>query len=564
MEKTYIIGKKENCSFLDGIIKRNIKFLYPSFDEELNDFVVNQLSDLDIHDLVIFDLDSENRERICELAFHIRLTPEVPNGRYVPFLFTSFYSLKSFLGDLHSQILLTKGCSFCLNSEVEESLQHLHPLTEKEYEEEFIKRITIRPEGDGSSHSIANEWGAEALSKILPSEKKDIVSKIFSDKKKKLYFKYRKALSNLTDTSEPYKYKSLEEPIDIGDNKYLIIDDEAGQGWEGVLRAMINSTNVPVVFKQKVKNYKQLPKDIRTFFENDNINEVVDLVFLDLRMRGDEEEEVYNPRLFSGMNILKEIKRHNKGIQVIIFTASNKAWNLKALLDAGADGYYIKESPEYGFSDKFSEANSNALCDSIKRCIKRSYLKNIYSSIKQIEKAFNKNQKAKADKDYRDFLKEILNQIKLAFELENLTDPTDDSKEAKRKFASAYIALYQNIELINKKLVIQDAEGHWRLGDINGKYATGMKNDLSCHYSIMNIDTTKWKYPEWMKIMSLYCDFWNQNDDDFVKTIYDLIDKRNSFIHNDKDKLSTIHSDIYLPKAFISLFYSIERICCFL
>ena len=204
------------------------------------------------------------------------------------------------------------------------------------------------------------------------------------------------------------------------------------------------------------------------------------------------------------------------------------------------------------------------MCDSIKRCIKRSYLKNIYSSIKQIEKAFNKNQKAKADKDYRDFLKEILNQIKLAFELENLTDPTDDSKEAKRKFASAYIALYQNIELINKKLVIQDAEGHWRLGDINGKYATGMKNDLSCHYSIMNIDTTKWKYPEWMKIMSLYCDFWNQNDDDFVKTIYDLIDKRNSFIHNDKDKLSTIHSDIYLPKAFISLFYSIERICCFL
>jgi DNA-binding NarL/FixJ family response regulator len=29
-----------------------------------------------------------------------------------------------------------------------------------------------------------------------------------------------------------------------------------------------------------------------------------------------------------------------------MFTASNKAWNMKALLDAGADGYYIKESPE--------------------------------------------------------------------------------------------------------------------------------------------------------------------------------------------------------------------------
>lgn len=391
MEKTYIIGKKDNFSILDGINERNFIFLYPLFDEELNDFVVDQLSDLDIHDLVIFDLDSENRERICELAFHIRLTPEVPNGHYVPFLFTSFYSLKSFLGDLHSQILLTKGCTFCLNNEIEESLQHLHPLTEKEYEEDFLKRIIIRPEGDGSSHSIANEWGAAALSKILPSEKKDIVSQILNDKKKTLYFKYRKALSQLTDISENFNYDSLEKPIDIGDKKVLIIDDEAEKGWAIVLKEMINSTNPPVVYSQKVKNYQQLPKEIRNCIDNENIDEVSDLVFLDLRLRGDEEEDIYNPRLFSGMDILKKIKHHNKGIQVIIFTASNKAWNLKELLDKGADGYYIKESPEYGFSEKFSEANSKALCDSIRRCIDRSYLKNIYSSIKQIEKAFNLN-----------------------------------------------------------------------------------------------------------------------------------------------------------------------------
>lgn len=71
-------------------------------------------------------------------------------------------------------------------------------------------------------------------------------------------------------------------------------------------------------------------------------------------MNGVQEEKVLSPNEFSGMKILKAIKAANQGIQVIMFTASNKAWNMKALLDAGADGYYIKESPEFAFPNSYS------------------------------------------------------------------------------------------------------------------------------------------------------------------------------------------------------------------
>lgn len=65
-----------------------------------------------------------------------------------------------------------------------------------------------------------------------------------------------------------------------------------------------------------------------------------------------EENRELAPDDMSGMNILKRIKQVNPGNQVIIFTASSKSWNLKALMDNGADEYYLKESPLYHLQRK--------------------------------------------------------------------------------------------------------------------------------------------------------------------------------------------------------------------
>ena len=565
MGKIYIIGEDKQCYFLKNT--ENVLFLYPSINEDKNDFVVKNFQGLNKSDVVIFDFENGNWEVECEVALHIRLTPEIPEGRFVPFVFSSNSSLLTYIGkersSEHSTIFLTKGYSFVSPQDVEYELPYQQPITLDDYYEGFLKRIRIRPEGDADGHSIANEWGAKALARMLPSNMTEYVKKTFEKKESKLYFKYRMALSGFSNTTDIYKYQNLKEPIDIGDKKVLIIDDEADKGWSSVLEMMIKSSIKIEVFNQKAKSYNQLPQNIRKNIESENNSAVYDLIFLDLRMNGVEEEDIYNPKEFSGMKILKEIKNKNEGIQVIIFTASNKAWNLEALLEAGADGYYIKESPEYGFSIKFSEANSKALCDTIKRCVARSYLKEIYISIQKIEKDFNKNVKGKTDKDYKNFLKEILSQIKLAFEMENLTDPTDLSVSGKRKFANAYITLYQVIEQINKKLIVQDGNGRWRLGDINGTYATGMKNDLTGHYSLKDKDRN-WKYPEWMKIMSLFNDYWKQNNNAFLIIIQELINKRSAFVHDNKKELNTLHSDIYEPIAFKILFESIMTLCSFL
>ena len=50
-----------------------------------------------------------------------------------------------------------------------------------------------------------------------------------------------------------------------------------------------------------------------------------------LRLNGAAEDGQLVPEEFSGYKVLRRIKELNRGNQVIMLTASNKAWNLKAL-----------------------------------------------------------------------------------------------------------------------------------------------------------------------------------------------------------------------------------------
>src|SRR5690606_17315684 len=121
--------------------------------------------------------------------------------------------------------------------------------------------------------------------------------------------------------------------------------------------------------------------DFESFSEaNKNIinSEKFDLYLVDLRLNGLEEDENLKTKEFSGMKVLQKIKSLNEGNQVIIFTASNKVWNLKSLLDAGADGYYMKESPEYNFSRVISEQNYKDFKENVKACFGRGYLSEVY------------------------------------------------------------------------------------------------------------------------------------------------------------------------------------------
>lgn len=62
-------------------------------------------------------------------------------------------------------------------------------------------------------------------------------------------------------------------------------------------------------------------------------------------MKIKEQMPISLPSEYSGAKILDEIKSDNFGTQVIMYTASNKSWNMRELIGKGADGFYIKESP---------------------------------------------------------------------------------------------------------------------------------------------------------------------------------------------------------------------------
>jgi CheY-like chemotaxis protein len=83
-----------------------------------------------------------------------------------------------------------------------------------------------------------------------------------------------------------------------------------------------------------IDELKSLRNKLENFFP-------YDLVFLDLRLEPKDKEKK-NPEKFSGMKLLKSIKKFNPGIPVIIFTASEKAEILETALKNGADGYWIK------------------------------------------------------------------------------------------------------------------------------------------------------------------------------------------------------------------------------
>ena len=129
----------------------------------------------------------------------------------------------------------------------------------------------------------------------------------------------------------------------------LLIDDEAENGWKQIVeKVLFNGELIHIA----IDNYSAKVKLEQT---------VYDLIFLDLRF-GEEDHLESDIKKFGGYKILKEQIRNslysvNYSTPVLIFTASNKIWNITEMLEAGADDYYIKEHPDNAYDLDFSREN---------------------------------------------------------------------------------------------------------------------------------------------------------------------------------------------------------------
>ena len=473
------------------------------------------------------------------VGLHIRLSRTLKEKRFIPIVFISSETIEEIIGNqiqndkLQSGILLfTKGTTLIDFFDFEEKLPLFNEyLNENELLRNVLPKLKI-PNERMQGHQLANEWGAFRLAKFANIELKTI--KHPDD----LYFKYQFSLSNI-DIDSKTKNK-------IGPNSYgcnaLLIDDNASNGWEELIKHIIEIE----INKPSSKFYS-----ISTFEEANQYQgyEKHDIIFLDLRLKKEEDDSnIYTPaKELSGLKILTKIKAINKGIQVIVITASNKAWNMKLLLDEGADAYFIKESPEIITSDERSKENYDNFVSNIKYCFERKYLRNICAKINEIK---GELQEARDSNPDLTFLEEIEKQLDIAFELHY-------NAKSKEQFAYAYVTLYMVIELINNyfvKYTGQDNDKQWFILDEAEKLK---KWELKGKSYMENGEEVKGnKPPEWQKIVGIWKQLWNQTNDSSISSIYKLIQMRNHFIHNDLK----LNVEIYDKKGFEDLFTLVNEI----
>lgn len=234
---------------------------------------------------------------------------------------------------------------------------------------EKIDLIGIKPLASYKSHhSIANEWSIIRWTKALNlniSEENEL-KKIETSIENSLYYKYLNIKFPATLTS---KFKSK---ILLNSGKILFIDDEVEKGWDTIFKTICRGKSYSS-FGQEFKNWDQN----QIIDESFNKAKDADVIILDLRLHDDDFDEK-DPKEITGYKLLKKIKEHNRGIQVIIFSATNKIWNLQAMQEAGADGFIMKESPEDSVDAKFTSQSIENIYRIIDECLEYSFLKKCF------------------------------------------------------------------------------------------------------------------------------------------------------------------------------------------
>ena len=354
------------------------KLLYEkqSTDKEINSWLLENIALFKNIDKLVIPIKMgtiEDAENIgLMIGLHIRTTKELNDKRLLPIIFISKLSKEEILqkqvddGKSKSGLLLyTKSVTLVSSLELDKAiLAEAFPISEKELLRDVLPNITIENTSD-TGHQLANEWGAFRLAKFAGYSLK-------LEKPSSLYFKYKDSFTNneltpITNTNIGVFNESC---------KALLIDDNADSGWGEILIYILKS--------KIVMPGKQSSLDIIKTFEDamkhtDYAN--YDIIFLDLRLLKEEDKvnQISNISDFTGTKVLRKIKDINKGIQVIIFTASNKVWNIEKLLEIGANGYYIKESPEYIHNEMFSNENYNELLVTVKKSLSHKYLRRVDS-----------------------------------------------------------------------------------------------------------------------------------------------------------------------------------------
>lgn len=131
--------------------------------------------------------------------------------------------------------------------------------------------------------------------------------------------------------------------------RVLHVDDELEIGWADLMRRVIDPSNEAppnyVCLQPTNKDLDGIVQEVLIAIQTNP----PDIVLLDLRLRGVEDQGVTQDAPPSGVHVLRAIRQKHKTLPVIITTASNKLWSYRMVMREGADGYWLKQGVELGW-----------------------------------------------------------------------------------------------------------------------------------------------------------------------------------------------------------------------
>ena len=355
----------------------------------------NKVNSLCQYDVIVlpFNTTNNNLEYTgLRIAAHLRLTREW-NCMSTPILFLgpdTFQEINQFseLGSL----LNSFNVFISSKNKQEEIIDMLRWIKENtkakdniedspEYKD-FLKRMKSisAPANYATHHSLANEWAIMRWNDMMTNPV-DLPDKDFT---KLLYYKYLRAIYGNSQDLEGCKNnnKNIEE---IGDfrfgKKLALIDDEWEKGWANIIEHIANSSKFNFVYCPVKKEWDKplLIRNVKSFID-ENYKDT-DCFLLDLRLHDEDFKESVNEKAnLTGFDVMDYIKKKNKAIPVVVFSASNKIWNLQhvtANKTKGAIGYVLKETPESALKAHDSFILYKDFRKAIKTCFRLSDLKQI-------------------------------------------------------------------------------------------------------------------------------------------------------------------------------------------
>ncbi len=216
-------------------------------------------------------------------------------------------------------------------------------------------------------HGLANEWGQYRLLSQLNlngefdvdlNEIRQNLSEVRYFKKLLLNEKKESPINGIDD-----RFKLLLNNLRDKKLNVAIIDDKVKNGWDKAYGAIFQNSDV-ISFDESENN----KFDTKTSSD-------FDLIILDLRLEEEvthDDSEIFGIEEISGIKLLIEIKKCDPSVPVIICTASNKSWSYDAAINAGADGFWTKESPDFGMSLDYRFNNTLDLLNTIDKVLKWS------------------------------------------------------------------------------------------------------------------------------------------------------------------------------------------------